>query len=634
MAQTGMETVSARLASFKTAHRPISKGRTSGAKTKPITWPHVKPSPEELADAGFYYQPTEISPDNTACFLCRYALDGWEEDDDPITEHLRHSRECGWAIIMDITRRSSNPAEIVDPTSPEIAEARRATFGTWWPHDGKKGWKCKTEKMVEAGWYLCATEESDDFVSCAYCNLSLDGWEPKDDPFDEHYRRSSECSFFHFAPIQGKKGRTGRGKNTRSSKASRSSTQSTLSTFSEAETADLDSEMEQSLLSQSAKETSKRSSRAGAKGKKIKAKVNEAVVAGSRVEDDATMVESQQPKKPRGRKRKSSEMIDNEGFQETSNSDVRPEPATKKRATGTRKTSTAKTRAISDLTDDELNGPIEPVKSEKRSNKKLTKKRSTSKNRAQSGASKDPLISRIPNDAEIDAELEADLERDGIDGVEIKSGTGYEHDTPVAPICRVSKRASDTEEIEGYATEPIQKPGRKKAQGKKKTAKINESQPQDDTEMRDEVQHPRIATDACMDLDDDHISPHSLPVDEAVDEVCDDAQSLKKAKPSRKQKRSRSKEEDAREEEASDGLARDSANLRRLRTQSVSEDHIPSERTAPSPVDSTPFQAQERTPSPSPQSSDAENRPPSSRPEAFFYTVRTEHASYIGTKNI
>lgn len=48
---------------------------------------------------------------------------------------------------MDIARRSSNPNEIVDPTSDEIAEARRATFGSWWPHDGKKGWKCKMEKV-------------------------------------------------------------------------------------------------------------------------------------------------------------------------------------------------------------------------------------------------------------------------------------------------------------------------------------------------------------------------------------------------------------------------------------------------------------------------------------------------------
>lgn len=38
------------------------------------------------------------------------------------------------------------------------------------------------DQMVEAGWYYCPTAESDDFVKCPYCSLSLDGWEPKDNP--------------------------------------------------------------------------------------------------------------------------------------------------------------------------------------------------------------------------------------------------------------------------------------------------------------------------------------------------------------------------------------------------------------------------------------------------------------------
>ena len=37
-------------------------------------------------------------------------------------------------------------------------------------------------KMVDAGWHYCPTVESDDYARCAYCSLSLDGWEPKDDP--------------------------------------------------------------------------------------------------------------------------------------------------------------------------------------------------------------------------------------------------------------------------------------------------------------------------------------------------------------------------------------------------------------------------------------------------------------------
>lgn len=176
MRAIGMETVAARLATFYATHESAPKGRISNAKaTTHVIWPHERPSPEEvcikqkflfhfssfpsqltqltdnpipkLAHAGFYYNPTPLSPDNAACFLCERALDGWEEDDDPVTEHLKHSSECGWAIMMDIVRRSSNPAEIEDPTNVRIVEARRATFGSMWPHDGKRGWVCKTEKV-------------------------------------------------------------------------------------------------------------------------------------------------------------------------------------------------------------------------------------------------------------------------------------------------------------------------------------------------------------------------------------------------------------------------------------------------------------------------------------------------------
>lgn len=81
------------------------------------------------------------------CFLCGRALDGWEDGDDPVTEHLKHSPDCGWAIMMDIQSKTSNPAEIEDPTSSSIVEARRATFAVGWPHEGKRGWLCQSEKV-------------------------------------------------------------------------------------------------------------------------------------------------------------------------------------------------------------------------------------------------------------------------------------------------------------------------------------------------------------------------------------------------------------------------------------------------------------------------------------------------------
>lgn len=119
----------------------------------------------QLAAAGFYHKPTELSPDNTACFLCERALDGWEADDDPLSEHAKHSPDCGWAVIRDLARWPAHAyAEqlenggvdgddefggLEDPTGARLTAARRATFGNMWPHSGKRGWLCKPDKVCE-----------------------------------------------------------------------------------------------------------------------------------------------------------------------------------------------------------------------------------------------------------------------------------------------------------------------------------------------------------------------------------------------------------------------------------------------------------------------------------------------------
>ncbi|EXJ82802.1 hypothetical protein A1O3_06617 [Capronia epimyces CBS 606.96] len=242
-------TLEARLATFE---KPSKRSK--------LGWPHKTPTPEELARAGFYFKPSSSSNDNTICFLCERALGGWEPDDDPVQEHLKHSDDCGWAVLMSIAQDATwDKNNMEDPTGPQITDARRSTFSIGWPHESKRGWTCKVEKMVEAGWHYVPTPDSDDFVSCVYCKLSVDGWEPKDNPFSEHYRRSPECPFFHFAGTtapskrpKAKKGRASRA--SRTSKAStRLSTQSNSTMLSEApsimEIPDLDESIDASEIS-------------------------------------------------------------------------------------------------------------------------------------------------------------------------------------------------------------------------------------------------------------------------------------------------------------------------------------------------------------------------------------------------
>jgi Inhibitor of Apoptosis domain len=100
----------------------------------------------------------------------------------PAREHLKLSSHCGWAIIKNSGHEAEDVDTMEDPTEERFYEARKSTFGSRWPHEQKRGWLCKTEKMAAAGWHFAPTPEFDDFVSCAYCNLSLDGWEPKDSP--------------------------------------------------------------------------------------------------------------------------------------------------------------------------------------------------------------------------------------------------------------------------------------------------------------------------------------------------------------------------------------------------------------------------------------------------------------------
>lgn len=71
---------------------------------------------------------------------------GWESSDSPIEEHLRLSPHCGWAIVAAIDAGLGDYGED-DPMGTEMTEARKATFAGRWPHDGKRGWKCKTKQV-------------------------------------------------------------------------------------------------------------------------------------------------------------------------------------------------------------------------------------------------------------------------------------------------------------------------------------------------------------------------------------------------------------------------------------------------------------------------------------------------------
>ncbi|KAI0398545.1 hypothetical protein F5Y17DRAFT_8070 [Xylariaceae sp. FL0594] len=343
-------TYDGRLASFQTVKPAARRGSNAkGRAQKGPSWPSAQLNPETFARAGFFYQPQEGNLDNTVCFLCCKNISGWDEDDNPFEEHLRLSPHCGWAIVAGIETGLGDYA-LDDPTSSEMIAARKATFADRWPHEGKRGWKCKTKQLVDAGWKYTPTMESNDMATCTYCQLALDGWEPKDNPMDEHYRRSPNCPFFilinqYKAAAPAKK--KAKGKSTRVSKASRVSIQSVATTMTDAtlladHAADYDDSIvtTTSVMTQGGTKRGKAKKATGAKGKKSRAKKGEAVelredpVEATEPEqqapppqaDEDTQEAEEAPRKPaRGRKRNSA-VLDESGPPAEA-------PAPKKRAT-------------------------------------------------------------------------------------------------------------------------------------------------------------------------------------------------------------------------------------------------------------------------------------------------------------
>ncbi|KAI1416865.1 hypothetical protein F5Y13DRAFT_204258 [Hypoxylon sp. FL1857] len=441
-------TYDGRLASFKSAH-PVAR-RPSNAKgkaAKAIVWPHKHLEPAQFAQAGFFFEPTPNAPDNTVCFLCLKALAGWEENDSPVEEHLRLSPHCGWAIVAAIDAGLGDYA-LDDPNGHEMAEARKATFGGRWPHDGKRGWKCKTKQLVEAGWKYTPTAESDDMATCTYCSLALDGWEPRDNPYDEHYKRSPDCQFFQLlnqyknAPTKKK----ARGKSTRASQSSRLSAQSVATTAASDVTSLLDHPADHedsvmtttSVMTQGGTKRSRAKKGTAAKGKKTRAKKEEPVEV---LEDEPEVQEEVPPPPPpkpsRGRKRGSDTVEDSALIEAEA-------PAAKKRTTRTRKTNTADASIIDQEPDQEMPDVNAAPKSKAKGRKgksttaRNTRKVSTASTMSTTSYHED--AAHMLDDEELDRQLQADFDRPLSDDENIAADS--DSDRKKAPAKPKGKKAA------------------------------------------------------------------------------------------------------------------------------------------------------------------------------------------------
>ncbi|KAJ2848846.1 hypothetical protein J3B02_003881, partial [Coemansia erecta] len=155
------------------------------------------------------------APDNVQCFHCGFELTGWEQSDDPFSEHYAHQPSCAYAKLHCQTREAlagnkvewvgwpvgkggddrEQKARLLDMRN-DVA-MRLETFTTnEWPHTGRVDWNVTPEKLAKAGFYYTPEWWGDDTATCQFCGYALAEWEADDDPNAEHERRVPDCLFF------------------------------------------------------------------------------------------------------------------------------------------------------------------------------------------------------------------------------------------------------------------------------------------------------------------------------------------------------------------------------------------------------------------------------------------------------
>ena len=108
----------------RTEEDPTSDAMVSARKdTFADLWPldvaAGYPSVEQLAAAGWFYDPANDMPDGVTCPYCHLSLDAWDAGDDPMEEHRRRASDCLFFSLAELYH---------PPTKPEPkSKAKRAT---------------------------------------------------------------------------------------------------------------------------------------------------------------------------------------------------------------------------------------------------------------------------------------------------------------------------------------------------------------------------------------------------------------------------------------------------------------------------------------------------------------------------
>lgn len=155
-------------------------------------WPLSVPvRPKDLAQAGLYYLGQN---DQVQCFCCGGVLADWDVGDSAWGEHSKHFPNCFFILghdVGNIPLQGSREEENRD-VQPAGAGVHMGTFEERLRSFANVQHPVNTERLARAGFY---SKGAEDIVQCFYCNGCLKGWEPEEDPWEEHAKHYPGCGF-------------------------------------------------------------------------------------------------------------------------------------------------------------------------------------------------------------------------------------------------------------------------------------------------------------------------------------------------------------------------------------------------------------------------------------------------------
>ncbi|KAK7922535.1 hypothetical protein WMY93_009437 [Mugilogobius chulae] len=135
-------------------------------------WPtssHMRPC--DLARAGLFYVGKN---DHVQCFCCGGMMGAWEPGDTAWGEHEKHYSSCLFVLGHDV---GNVP---IQSGSHEEERSRRNQIAA------------DPEVLAKAGFYSTGTGDK---VMCFCCGGGLKGWQPGEDPWEEHAKNYPGCRF-------------------------------------------------------------------------------------------------------------------------------------------------------------------------------------------------------------------------------------------------------------------------------------------------------------------------------------------------------------------------------------------------------------------------------------------------------